>query len=60
VAVDAGVPVIAVPEGRELAVTTVTEQDRPAEAAVTMLRDLTEAVAAVAGRLFDLPEEDSP
>jgi hypothetical protein len=38
----------------------VPEQDPPAEPAVAMLRDLTEAVAAVAGRLLNPPEEDSP
>ena len=52
-AVDAGVPLVAVPEGRELAV-TVTGQETAA-----MLRDLTEAVATVAGRLLGLPPEDA-
>jgi hypothetical protein len=35
------------------------DQD-PAEGVVVMLRDLTEAVATVAERIFDLPEEDTP
>jgi hypothetical protein len=40
----------------------VPEQDPPAaaEAAVAMLRDLTEAVATVARCLLDPPEEDTP
>jgi hypothetical protein len=37
----------------------VTEPDQPdpAETAVAMLRDITGAVVAVAGRLYDLPPE---
>ena len=37
----------------------MTEQDPPdpAETAVAMLRDIAEAVCAVAERMFDLPPE---
>ena len=49
-AVDAGIPLVAVHEDRE----SVTEQD-----AAAMLRDLAEAVTEVAERMFDLPEEDA-
>ena len=39
----------------------MTEQDppSPAETAIAALRDLTEAVAEVVGRMFDLPSEDA-